>query len=729
MRFISKVSVFIVAILVITLLPGVGGGEQRAEAATASNFDPGNIISDAKFYDGAAMTAPAIQSFLNSQVPNCVSSYACLTTFRQNTPTMAAVTGRCDAYQGLANEAASDIIARVGAACGISQKTLLVLLQKEQGLVTMSNPNQRSFDAATGMGCPDTAPCDAGFSGFFYQIYYAARQFKAYAASPNSWNHIAGRTNDIRFSPDANCGSSPVFIANQATAGLYNYTPYQPNAAAMANLYGTGDACSAYGNRNFWRIYTDWFGSTTEVPNPIGNIDAFTSVMNSAGATLTVSGWALDINSPATVIDAHVYVTYPDGSSKGTPLHADLSRPDVGAVYGGGDKHGYSLSVPVTAAGTYKACVYGIGLTNNSLIDCKSLTIQQNLPVGNLEEVIATGQGASTALRITGWSLDRDLPTTSIATHVYVTAPNGTSVGYPLTASLPRPDIANAFPGAGPNHGYQLTVPATAAGVYSVCAYAIGTAWTNRGQNPLLGCSSVSLVNDYPVGAYDSLTVDESVSPATLTASGWAFDRGAPATSIPVHLYVTDPSGRVVGYPYVADKPRTDVNRIFGLTGNHGFSQSIPITTAGVYQVCAFGIAVSPLSVGKNAGLTCKTINVVRSYPMGNLDAVNVAVQPDSSRAVTVSGWSFDQQIPLKPIPVHYYLTAPDGTVRGIPITADQPRPDVGAAFPGTGLNHGFSGTAVLTQRGTYSVCAYGIGWATFNVGLNSVLGCRQFVN
>jgi hypothetical protein len=53
-----------------------------------------------------------------------------------------------------------------------------------------------------------------------------------------------------------------VNIQTQATAGLYNYTPYQPNSAALANLSGTGDSCSAYGNRNFWRYFNDWFGST-----------------------------------------------------------------------------------------------------------------------------------------------------------------------------------------------------------------------------------------------------------------------------------------------------------------------------------------------------------------------------------------------------------------------------------------------------------------------------------
>ena len=34
-----------------------------------------------------------------------------------------------------------------------------------------------------------------------------------------------------------------------------------PNKASLANLRGTGDNCSSYGNRNFWRFYWDWFGS------------------------------------------------------------------------------------------------------------------------------------------------------------------------------------------------------------------------------------------------------------------------------------------------------------------------------------------------------------------------------------------------------------------------------------------------------------------------------------
>jgi uncharacterized protein with LGFP repeats len=238
-----------------------------AEAANMSLFTPGNIIDDELFYDGSAASATSIQAWLEKRNPNCVAGAdgtPCLQDFRQSTTTRPA-DDRCrGTYTGAANETAATIIAKVGRACGISQKVLLVILQKEQGLVTGSGSGlyARRYQAAMGMGCPDTAACDSLYYGFFNQVYGAARQYKTYQVYPTRYGHRAGAVNQVRFSPDASCGSSAVYIQNQATAGLYNYTPYQPNAAALAAGKGTGDECSAYGNRNFWIYYTDWFGST-----------------------------------------------------------------------------------------------------------------------------------------------------------------------------------------------------------------------------------------------------------------------------------------------------------------------------------------------------------------------------------------------------------------------------------------------------------------------------------
>ncbi|WP_314139514.1 hypothetical protein [uncultured Plantibacter sp.] len=245
---------------VLTIAPVAA---QSASAANASDFQAGNIITDELFYDGGAWSAASVQGFLNSARPTCRAGYTCLKDFAEATPTRAAVAGRCAAYAGSSRESAATIIAKVGAACGISQKVIIVMLEKEQSLITDDWPSARQYRSAMGYGCPDTADCDTNYYGFFNQVYAAALQFKNYQANPTRWNHVAGRVNAVRYNPNAACGSSSVYIQNAATAGLYNYTPYQPNASALANLYGTGDACGAYGNRNFWRLYTDWFGSTT----------------------------------------------------------------------------------------------------------------------------------------------------------------------------------------------------------------------------------------------------------------------------------------------------------------------------------------------------------------------------------------------------------------------------------------------------------------------------------
>lgn len=250
--------------LVSVVAPVVEGDAPAAEAAVGSAFDPGRIVSDENFYDGDAMSTGQVQAFLDAQRPSCTAGYTCLPGYRQNTPAMAA-NAYCQAIGGASNESAASIIARIGAACNISQRFLLVLLQKEQSLVTSSAPVQRQYDRATGFACPDTAPCDASYGGFFYQVYYAARQFNVYKRFPTSYNHQPAAWNNVLFHPNSACGSSRVYIQNSATAGLYNYTPYQPNGAALANLYGTGDGCSSYGNRNTWRMWTDWFGDPSGV--------------------------------------------------------------------------------------------------------------------------------------------------------------------------------------------------------------------------------------------------------------------------------------------------------------------------------------------------------------------------------------------------------------------------------------------------------------------------------
>ncbi len=259
---------------------------RTASAVTGSEFKAGRIMDDAIFFNPTVMDSTSIQNFLNSKLPSCDTNgsksynggaqtraqyaqangkpqppYVCLKDYTQNIPAMSA-DAYCGGSIGGGIKTAAMIINDVSKACNISPKVLIILLQKEQSLVTDDWPWPVQYDKATGFSCPDTAACDPAYAGFFYQVYYAARQYQRYAKLPNNYQYRAGRSSNIQYSPTSSCGSSSVFITNQATAGLYNYTPYQPNAAALNNLNGTGDSCSAYGNRNFWRLFNDWFGTT-----------------------------------------------------------------------------------------------------------------------------------------------------------------------------------------------------------------------------------------------------------------------------------------------------------------------------------------------------------------------------------------------------------------------------------------------------------------------------------
>ncbi len=239
-----------------------------ANAFTGSDFQRGYIISDSQFYDSNAMTQDEIQAFLSKMAPSCSNSN-CLPIVRTNTFDRPADRNICTSYTGASGELASTIIFKVQQACGISARVLLVTLQKEQSLITSTGPSDSKLSRAMGYGCPDSAngACDSQFYGLYNQIYKAAWQFKRYS-TPDPWGSYQPGVVAIAKKPG--CATISVNIQNNATAALYNYTPYTPDDAALANLRGTGDDCSSYGNRNFWVYYNDWFGDPlTTIPTGV----------------------------------------------------------------------------------------------------------------------------------------------------------------------------------------------------------------------------------------------------------------------------------------------------------------------------------------------------------------------------------------------------------------------------------------------------------------------------
>ena len=118
-----------------------------------------------------------------------------------------------------------------------------------------------------GQGCPDTAACDTRYYGFFNQVYGAAWQFKRYANPPGTSQYFTwyapGKTWNIRYHPNVDCGSSPVLHpepGDREPVLLHALPAERRGARAPATARAT--RCSGYGNRNFYNYFTDWFGST-----------------------------------------------------------------------------------------------------------------------------------------------------------------------------------------------------------------------------------------------------------------------------------------------------------------------------------------------------------------------------------------------------------------------------------------------------------------------------------
>jgi hypothetical protein len=259
-----------------------------SEAADNSLFNANNIMSDYVMTNSDSMTEAQIQAFLNSKVTcdhwgekwselggGTRAQYAqargwalpfqCLNTYTQD------------------GETSAHIIWQAAQDYSINPQVLIVLLQKEQSLVTDEWPGPHQYRSATGYGCPDTAACDSQYYGFKNQVRNAAKFFHAYQTGNPAWyklvwpdDHYNGTWRQFYYNIEWHpkflneqtgqyedwCGVSNTLIENRATASLYSYTPYRPNQAALNAGYGNGDWCSSYGNRNFFLYFTDWFGNT-----------------------------------------------------------------------------------------------------------------------------------------------------------------------------------------------------------------------------------------------------------------------------------------------------------------------------------------------------------------------------------------------------------------------------------------------------------------------------------
>jgi len=686
-RVIGALIALVLAATGLTALAPV----ERAEALSGSQFNPGYIISDQYFYDANAMSVAQIQSFLDAKIGACANSN-CLNVLNTQSVQKAArySTGGvlvCKAYDlatPTAIESAATIIFKVQQACSISAKVLLVTLQKEQGLVTKKSVTAGVLERAMGYGCPDSAggACASEYYGFFNQVYWAAWQLKRYGTSPAVGSYQPGWEN-IQYHPVVGCGASAVFIQNNATAALYNYTPYQPNGPALANLGGTGDACSAYGNRNFWVYYNTWFGTSTLPPGtPEGNLASVTPV----DGGVRIDGWAVDPDAPTAVVALSIQF-----GNNWFVAYADKEGEDLSSRFpGSGTRHTFSATLPAVP-GSYSMCIYPVnagGAGASGTMGCTAVVVPPPpLPLGAIDSATVSNGVVS----FSGWLVRPNALTTSVAGAINV---GSTWIG--VTGNQPNAIAPTVVAGAGPNQGFTGSFPAPP-GLTTLCLWASPIGLPAKS----IACRSI-LVPDVAktVAAIETATT----TPTSISMTGWAVWPGSTATAVPMAVNIGSS-----WYAVVADKPSASAQVGVPNSGpNHGFTFSAP-ATPGTYPVCLW---TSQPTGGAATQVGCRTVTVATAPPTTQGVVETMAAGPGS---VSLSGWAAWTDKPASSVPMAVQI---DSTWYAL--TADKPSTAAAAALPGIGANHGFSGTYSLSP-GPHLVCI----WITQSTGTAKALECR----
>ncbi|MCL5996452.1 MAG: hypothetical protein M1546_10430 [Chloroflexi bacterium] len=239
--------------LVVSLPPS------RAEALVEP-FDATYVMADEEFNDSYAMSCDQIQEFLNGR------------------------TGALKNYV-LDGKSAAQIVCEQSNRFGINPRLILVLLQKEQGLLGETEPSQDALDWAAGCG-----PGWDEAKGFAYQVECAARTLRRRFDSVPLGDVVDN-----------------VVPVNRATLALYRYNNHQQ------------------GNQDFWRIWTKYWPMSAASPMPTEIVvDSRFLETTPAIKEPCKSGWVVGTQG----LNGHHLVT-PNASGMGDSTNSAIWRPNI----------------------------------------------------------------------------------------------------------------------------------------------------------------------------------------------------------------------------------------------------------------------------------------------------------------------------------------------------------------------------------------------------------------
>lgn len=153
---------------------------------------------------------------------------------------------------------------------------VLTLIQKESGLVYGKCSYSTCFDQsvnyriarATGYACADGTGCDDWALGFFSQVYYGTRWYKAYTKFCQSG--VSGFRGQIfKTGNTVNVYEGSVYLGTDVVCATYNYTPHDyPQKTFYQIFQNINDMAAQFASQNTQPVPT--IQTTTELKPVIG---------------------------------------------------------------------------------------------------------------------------------------------------------------------------------------------------------------------------------------------------------------------------------------------------------------------------------------------------------------------------------------------------------------------------------------------------------------------------
>ncbi|MCU1658308.1 MAG: Fibronectin type protein [Pseudonocardiales bacterium] len=220
-----------------------------------------------------------------------------------------------------------------------------------------------------------------------------------------------------------------------------------------------------------------------------------------------VTGWSVDPDTSAPI----KVVISANGRPVGTLL---ANRP-------GGTHSGHMFDgIVAVNNGTYRICATGVNVLQGSgtpMSACRNVTLNFD-PFGAFDAASRDSTGKT--VRIGGWAIDPDVPTTPLSLAVTI---DGRAVANAV-ANAPRADVGRRYSGTGTAHGLSRTYPVNE-GEHKICVTAINR---GNGVSKALGCRILNALHPTPPSAPTAVAATGSYGSATVSWRAPSSDGGAP---------------------------------------------------------------------------------------------------------------------------------------------------------------------------------------------------------